>query len=42
MIAGGPMNDRPQSGGRGIAGTGRVAPSRQMTGGAPGGELERL
>ena len=42
MIAGGQMNDRPQSGGRGITGSGRLAPSRPMTGGGPGGELEGL
>jgi hypothetical protein len=42
VIAGGQMNDRPQWSGRGIAGSGRMAPSRQMTGGGSGGELERL
>ena len=36
------MKDRSQLGGRGIMASGRVAPSRQMTGGGPGGELMRL
>ena len=42
MIAGGHMKSLAQLGGRGIAGSGRVAPSHQMTGGGPGGELESL
>ena len=36
------MKGLAQLGGCGIAGSGRVASSRQMTGGGPGGELMRL
>ena len=41
-VAGGQMKGRPQSGGRGIMASGQVAPSRKMTGGGPGGELDGL
>jgi hypothetical protein len=42
VIAGGQMKGLALSGGRGIAGSGRVTPSRQMTGGEPGGELDGI
>ena len=41
-IAGGQMKGLAQLGGRRMLGSRRGVPSRQMTGGGPGGELESL